>query len=143
MLDSLTNAWSPATFDGTAASWWKNGTSRGSRLPFRPKVQLTLLASGLAGYQTSIRLDSMHWQRPVSLTFASQGGDFWTQAGAGGYITQRAAIKIPIVRRHRRTGAFNRPSLQQLQSGNRFERTPHGGWRRQRRHNRPSPPAAR
>ena len=86
VLDSLTNAWSPATFDGTRCQLVEEWDIAWVTSAIPAKVRLTLLASGLAGYQTSIRLDSMHWQRPVSLTFASQGGDFWTQAGAGGYV---------------------------------------------------------
>ncbi len=90
VLDSLTAAWNPATFDGTHCQVLENWDVAWSTSAIPAKVRLTLLASGLTGYQTSIRLDSMHWERPVSLNFAGKGGDFWGRAGAWSYALANA-----------------------------------------------------
>ncbi len=85
VLDSQTGAWNPGTFDGTRCLVQEDWEIAWSTTAIPAKVRLTLLASGLTSYQTSIRLDSIHWERPVSLNFASQGAEFWTTAGAASY----------------------------------------------------------
>jgi len=85
VLDSQTTAWNPATFDGNRCQLQENWDIAWSTSAVPAKVRLTLLASGLTGYQTSIRLDSMDWRRPVSLSFANRGGEFWTPAGVWSY----------------------------------------------------------
>lgn len=118
VLDSQTSAWSPGTFDGTRCKIQEEWDIAWNTTAIPAKVRLTLLASGLTGYQTSIRLDSMHWERPVLLSFANQGAEFWTKAGAASYtltspppaavlydVTDELAPSIvPIV-----SGGFNQP----------------------------------
>lgn len=48
-------------------------------------LKLTLLPSGVAGYNTSILIDAMEWQRPVTLNFGGQGAEFWTAPGAADF----------------------------------------------------------
>lgn len=45
-------------------------------------LKLTLLPSGVAGYNTSILLDAIEWERPVTLNFGGGSAEFWTQPGA-------------------------------------------------------------
>ena len=85
VLDTQTSGWNPAPYDGTRCQLQEDWDITWSTIAVPAKVRLTLVASGLAGYQTSIRLDSVHWERPVSLNFANQGGDFWTRSGAASF----------------------------------------------------------
>ena len=85
VLNSQTTAWNPATFNDNRCQIQENWDIAWNTAAVPTKVRLTLLASGLPGYQTSIRLDSMHWKRPVALSFADRGGEFWTPAGAWSY----------------------------------------------------------
>lgn len=45
-------------------------------------VELTLLPSGMATYNTSILLNFIEWERPVALNFGGESAEFWTQPGA-------------------------------------------------------------
>jgi hypothetical protein len=85
VLTSAVHEWNPAPYsngrcrnqDDWALTWTTDA---------QPVVlKLTLLASGVAGYNTSILIDAMEWQRPVTLNFGGQGAEFWTAAGAADF----------------------------------------------------------
>lgn len=62
-------------------------------------IRLSLLPSGLTGFNTSILLDSIEWERPVALNFTGNGASFWTPPGArsfalGGLPATRALYDV-------------------------------------------------
>lgn len=85
VLASTVNEWNPAPYsngrcrnqDDWALTWTTDAKPAA--------IKLTLLASGVAGYNTSILIDAMEWQRPVMLNFGGQGAEFWTAAGAANF----------------------------------------------------------
>lgn len=84
-LTSAVEEWNPASYSNgicrTQADWALHWTTDA-----RPSaIKLTLLASGVPTYNTSILIDAMTWERPVRLDFGGQGAEFWTAPGAADF----------------------------------------------------------
>lgn len=86
VLATTTTAWNPAPYsngrcrlqDDWALTWTTDAKPA--------SLKLTLLPSGVAGYNTSILLDAVTWERPVTLNFGGAGAEFWTSAGAASFM---------------------------------------------------------
>lgn len=94
VLASAVNEWNPASYSNgichTQEDWALNWMTDAKPAAIR----LTLLASGVAGYNTSILVDALTWERPVTLNFGGQGAEFWTAAGAADFTLSN----LPAVR---------------------------------------------
>jgi len=85
VLVSATQEWNPAPYsngrcrnqDDWALTWTTDAQPA--------SLKLTLLPSGVAGYNSSIMLDAVTWERPVTLDFGGDGAAFWTAAGAADF----------------------------------------------------------
>jgi hypothetical protein len=85
VLASTVNEWNPAPYNNGMCRNQDDWALAWTTAAKPATVRLTLLASGVAGYNTSILVDAMEWERPVTLNFGSQGAEFWTAAGAANF----------------------------------------------------------
>ncbi|HAJ34487.1 MAG TPA: hypothetical protein DCL15_02170, partial [Chloroflexi bacterium] len=85
VLASTVEEWNPAPYSNskcrTQDDWALHWTTDAKPTAIR----LTLLASGVTNYTTSILIDAMTWERPVALDFGGQGAEFWTAPGAANF----------------------------------------------------------
>jgi len=82
VIESQQQEWNPSIVDGARCQIEENRQLIWETTHSPASLRLTLLPSGVAGYTTSILLDSIAWQRPVALNFAEKGASFWAQPGA-------------------------------------------------------------
>lgn len=83
--DAQLTTWNPSqTINGNCRL--QENWSLGLATSIDPVALKTILVpSGVAGYNTSILLDAVTWERPVALNFDGAGAEFWTAAGAASF----------------------------------------------------------
>ncbi|HHY57352.1 MAG TPA: hypothetical protein GYA08_18155 [Chloroflexi bacterium] len=85
VLASTVHEWNPAPYSNGRCRLQEDWALNWMTDAKPAAIRLTLLASGVAGYNTSILIDAMQWERPVTLNFGGRGADFWTAAGAADF----------------------------------------------------------
>lgn len=85
VLDAQLDTWNPSLNVAGICRTQDNWRLAFSTTTDPAAVKAILTPSGVAGGDTSILIDSLEWERPVTLDFGGQGAEFWTAAGAADF----------------------------------------------------------
>lgn len=85
VLETQQQEWNPSISVNNACRVQENWQVVWGTMYNPAAIRLSLLPSGVTGFNTSILLDSIEWERPISLNFAGNSASFWTPLGASSF----------------------------------------------------------